>query len=169
MEHILKVVSREELSQQTVVINEYLGASSDFLIGEIAKEYPNHLLLSYYDLAAAYPQVAAVSALPHPTDTEKVFEKAKTADLLMIDGYNLGPRALPKLPCTVVLINRSITQPPFREMYQALLVVSVRPLLTAELLYSGSLQVDCRPLSRRVDLLYRSSGQPGSKTEYSEE
>ncbi|KAI5191740.1 hypothetical protein NECID01_1621 [Nematocida sp. AWRm77] len=160
MEHILKSVPKETLKSQTILVNEYLGISSTFLLEEFAKEYPSHLLVSWHNTAKAYPGINTRSVLEHPEKEKSILEEGASKDLLILDGYNLAPHKPPLPACTVVVVNRSVTHPNYREMYNALLVVSVKPLLSAELLYTGALQIECRALSLKTSLLYKLASAP---------
>ncbi|KAI5185598.1 hypothetical protein NEHOM01_0924 [Nematocida homosporus] len=158
MEYLLKSLSTEAsvqpLLKQTILINELLGASIDFFIPEILQYFQKPVILSLFRLAREYSTSTPVySLLEDPTALTKAIETPH--DLLLVDGWNLSPERLSLPATTIILINRSVTDLPYKDMYNAFILFTIRPLQTRALLYTGSLSITARSLGLEIDLLYR--------------
>ncbi|KAI5170707.1 hypothetical protein NEFER03_0166 [Nematocida sp. LUAm3] len=168
MEYLLKAFP-EDPEGKRVLITEKLGTSCEFLIKEIFSIFPDALLVSFYRLSGEYEE-KAISFLETMEDPQKKLEmllEEKLKDLtdktieklppLIVDGWNIkGSNMHIAFPekITVFLIERSVTNLNYREMYQSDAVISVSPLKTGSLIYSGSLSIYLRKLQIEIDLLY---------------
>lgn len=168
MEYLLKVLPREPPGKR-ILVTEKLGASCDFLLKEIFSFFPEALLLSFYRLSEEYEEKAfsfleteetpqsVLQSLLEEKQEEIKDKHPDTLPPLIVDGWNIkGKQDNLIFPenLTVFLVQRSVTKVNYREMYKSHAVVSVSPLKTGSLIYTGALSIYLRKEQIEVDLLY---------------
>lgn len=153
MEYLSKVLTQEELTRKNILINEYLGASCDLFLSDLLRGYSSYIIFSLYKLSSEYPTSKAFSLLESPD----AYTEACTAqkEVLIIDGWNLRTQEYLFPSVSVILINRSITSPVYKEMYKAYTVIQIRPLMSRSFLYTHSLSILVRDKGMKIDLLYK--------------
>ncbi|KAI5190204.1 hypothetical protein NEMIN01_0903 [Nematocida minor] len=168
MEYVLKVSSKQELLGKVVFVDEHLGARADPFMLEIFREFPQHQLISYHRMLSEYSTKKGISLLE--TNAASIEVEPET-EVLIIDGWKHRSNTISKNEVTIVdqknkeigqierknkiifIINRSITQTDYREIYKAYVLVRLQPLAISTM-HTHSTAITIREKDIEVRLLH---------------
>lgn len=170
-----------ECKSALVLVNEELGTSCDFVVSEFFKGFGGGSVLSFGKPKDAYRTVAApgetevFSMVDRPYRQKaqgerlrEILEVVRTARaLLVVDDWNTRVGFVQGLALadlrhrgSTLVVNRSVTDRCYADMYAADLVVEVKSLRRGRpLRFDGTLEIRNRRTGLQVELFYK-AGEP---------